>query len=72
MSRPGGVRGAIARLAENAYARLDPAQRESARRILLRLADHGDGEVGGTPARRSWPSSRSTATSGVAEVAGPC
>ena len=40
----GGVRGAIARLAENAYARLDPAQRETARRILLRLADHGDGE----------------------------
>ena len=40
----GGVRGAIARLAENAYARLDPAQRETARRILLRLADHGEGE----------------------------
>ena len=40
----GGVQGAIARLAENAYARLDPAQRETARRILLRLADHGEGE----------------------------
>ena len=41
----GGVQGAIARLAENAYARLDPAQRDTARRILLRLADHGDGEL---------------------------
>ena len=41
----GGVRGAIARLAENAYARLDPAQREAAKRILLRLAGHGEGEM---------------------------
>ena len=40
----GGVQGAIARLAENAYSRLDTAQREIARRILLRLADHGEGE----------------------------
>ena len=40
----GGVQGAIARLAENAYARLEPAHQETARRILLRLADHGDGE----------------------------
>ena len=41
----GGVQGAIARLAENAYARLEPAHQETARRILLRLADHGDGEA---------------------------
>ena len=41
----GGVRGAIARLAENAYALLDPAQREAAKRILLRLAGQGDGEM---------------------------
>ena len=40
----GGVRGAIARLAESAYARLEPAQREIARRILLRLAGQGEGE----------------------------
>ena len=40
----GGVHGAIARLAENAYARLEPAQREVARRILLRLAGQGEGE----------------------------
>jgi WD40 repeat protein/DNA-binding SARP family transcriptional activator len=39
----GGVLGAVARLAEGAYERLDPAGREAARRILLRLA--GDGGV---------------------------
>jgi WD40 repeat protein len=36
--RTGGVRGAVARLAESAYARLDREQRMVARRILLRLA----------------------------------
>jgi WD40 repeat protein/DNA-binding SARP family transcriptional activator len=41
--RTGGVRGAVARLAEAAYDRLEPAQREQARRIMLRLA--GDGGV---------------------------
>jgi WD40 repeat protein/DNA-binding SARP family transcriptional activator len=41
--RSGGVRGAVARLAEGAYERLDGAQREAARRIFLRLA--GDGGV---------------------------
>jgi WD40 repeat protein/DNA-binding SARP family transcriptional activator len=39
--RTGGVRGAVARLAEGAYQRLDPARREAARRILLRLAGEG-------------------------------
>ena len=34
----GGVRGAVARLAEAAYTRLDDEQREQARRILLRLS----------------------------------
>ena len=34
----GGVRGAVARLAEVAYTRLDREQREQARRILLRLS----------------------------------
>jgi WD40 repeat protein/DNA-binding SARP family transcriptional activator len=38
----GGVLGAVARLAEGAYERLDAPQREAARRILLRLA----GEAG--------------------------
>ena len=39
----GGVRGAVARLAEAAYTSLDEGQQERARRILLRLA--GDGDV---------------------------
>jgi WD40 repeat protein/DNA-binding SARP family transcriptional activator len=39
----GGVRGAVARLAEGSYERLDPQEREDARRLLLRLA--GDGDV---------------------------
>jgi DNA-binding SARP family transcriptional activator/WD40 repeat protein len=41
----GGVHGAVARLAENAYARLEPGQRDVARRILLRLAGEGEGEA---------------------------
>jgi WD40 repeat protein/DNA-binding SARP family transcriptional activator len=52
----GGVRGAVARLAETSYERLDARQRDDARRILLRLAGDGDvrarvpvGELNGTP-----------------------
>ena len=42
--RTGGVRGAVARLAETAYGRLDPDQQRDARRIFLRLAgDAADG-----------------------------
>jgi WD40 repeat protein len=40
--RSGGVRGAVARLAEGSYVRLDPQGREEARRLLLRLAGEGD------------------------------
>lgn len=40
--RSGGVRGAVARLAEGAFERLEPAQRLDARRLLLRLAGEGD------------------------------
>jgi WD40 repeat protein/DNA-binding SARP family transcriptional activator len=40
--RSGGVRGAIGRLAEGSYERLDPQEREDARRLLLRLAGEGD------------------------------
>ena len=40
----GGVRSAIARLAETTYAALEPGRQEVARRILLRLAGHGEGE----------------------------
>jgi WD40 repeat protein/DNA-binding SARP family transcriptional activator len=39
--RTGGVLGAVARLAEGAYERLDSSQREATRRILLRLAGEG-------------------------------
>src|SRR3954453_20725066 len=38
----GGVRGAVARLAERSYERLDPQEREDVRRLLLRLAGEGD------------------------------
>jgi WD40 repeat protein len=43
--RTGGVHGAVARLAEGAYARLDPGQRRLARAILLRLAGPGTGDA---------------------------
>ena len=55
----GGVSGALARLADSAYARLAPAEQEAARRILVRLADTGEA---GRPVRRRVP---------VAEVAAP-
>src|SRR5439155_6742937 len=41
----GGVRGAVARLAEAAYGRLDADQRAAARAILLRLAGEGEGDA---------------------------
>src|SRR3954452_25203538 len=41
----GGVHRAVARLAERTYDRLDPDQRETARRILLRLAGEGEGDA---------------------------
>jgi len=40
--RAGGVRGAVARLGEDAYSRLDDSQRTVARRVLLRLASIDD------------------------------
>jgi WD40 repeat protein/DNA-binding SARP family transcriptional activator len=40
----GGVQGAVARLAESAYQRLDVRQQRIARAILLRLAGEGEGE----------------------------
>ena len=46
----GGLHGAVARLAESAYERLDPEQRETARRILLRLAEEGEGAGADAPA----------------------
>ena len=41
--RSGGVQGAVARLAEGAYERLDPGRQLLARAILLRLAGDGGG-----------------------------
>jgi DNA-binding SARP family transcriptional activator/WD40 repeat protein len=47
----GGVHGAVARLAEETYAQLSEAERDAARRILLRLADQGPD----APVRRRVP-----------------
>jgi len=41
----GGVRGAVARLAEDVYAGLDDAQQAIARSVLLRLAGPGEGSA---------------------------
>jgi WD40 repeat protein/DNA-binding SARP family transcriptional activator len=41
----GGVHGAVARLAESAYERLDASQQRVARAILLRLAGEGGGDA---------------------------
>ncbi|MEU9796231.1 helix-turn-helix domain-containing protein [Streptomyces sparsogenes] len=49
--RAGGMRGAIAQSAEGVYARLDPSQADTARRIMLRMITPGEGNV--TDTRRS-------------------
>jgi WD40 repeat protein/DNA-binding SARP family transcriptional activator len=38
-ARSGGVQGAVARLAEDTFAELEPGQQATARRLLLRLTD---------------------------------
>ena len=43
--RTGGVRGAVARLAETAYERLSPTEAATARHILVRLAGEGEAEA---------------------------
>jgi WD40 repeat protein/DNA-binding SARP family transcriptional activator len=55
----GGVRGAVARLAERAWQQLDPDEQAVARRILLRLAGPGEGEA---VTRRRVPLDELTAT----------
>ncbi len=57
-ARSGGVQGAGARLAEDAFVQLDPAQQAEARKLLLRLAD--EDESGAIVRRRI----------GLAELAG--
>jgi WD40 repeat protein len=44
-TRSGGVQGAVARLAEDAYVGLDPSQQAIARNVLLRLAGEGEGRT---------------------------
>ena len=41
-ARSGGVQGAVARLAEDAFVRLDPGQQAEARNLMLRLADEDE------------------------------
>jgi WD40 repeat protein len=48
-ARSGGVQGAVARLAEDAYLELGPAEQDAARRLLLRLSEE---DQGGTIVRR--------------------
>jgi WD40 repeat protein/class 3 adenylate cyclase len=43
--RTGGVRGAVARLAESSYEQLSDAQKDAAHRIFLRLVATGEGET---------------------------
>jgi class 3 adenylate cyclase/WD40 repeat protein len=43
--RTGGVRGAVGRLAEASFARLEGEEQEAARSILLRLVGQGEGEA---------------------------
>ena len=50
--RAGGVKGAVARLAERAFDRLDPSRQEIARSVLVRLAQVGES---GTVERRRVP-----------------
>jgi WD40 repeat protein/class 3 adenylate cyclase len=63
----GGVRGAVARLADEAYAGLSDAEKPIVRRVLLRLAGPGEGE---NVARRRVPLSEFDAerNAGVARV----
>jgi WD40 repeat protein/DNA-binding SARP family transcriptional activator len=42
--RSGGVDASVARLADEAFGRLDPAEQDAARRILMRLAGPGRGD----------------------------
>jgi WD40 repeat protein/DNA-binding SARP family transcriptional activator len=41
----GGVRGAVARLAEDAFGRLSAGEQRAARGVMLRLADEEDGAI---------------------------
>jgi DNA-binding SARP family transcriptional activator/WD40 repeat protein len=42
-ARTGGVRGAVARIADETFDRLSPTEQDAARNLLLRLAEEGPG-----------------------------
>jgi WD40 repeat protein/class 3 adenylate cyclase len=63
--RTGGVRGAVARLAEASFGRLEGEEREVARAVLLRLVGRGDGD---SPVRRRVPVSEFDRTPAVESV----
>jgi WD40 repeat protein/class 3 adenylate cyclase len=50
--RSGGLRGAVARLAERSYQQLTDAEKQTAKSLLLRLVGSGEGD---TAVRRSVP-----------------
>jgi WD40 repeat protein/DNA-binding SARP family transcriptional activator len=60
----GGVRGAVARLAEGAYTQLDDEERQIARRVLLRLAADEEGAL----VRRRVPLSEIERLDGAKQV----
>src|SRR4029453_10318638 len=43
--RTGGVRGAVARLAESSYGQLSDSEQDAARRVFHRLVATGEGEA---------------------------
>ncbi len=63
--RMGGVRGAVTRLAETSFGRLEGEERESARAVLLRLVGQGYGD---TAVRRRVPVSEFDRTPSVEAV----
>jgi WD40 repeat protein/class 3 adenylate cyclase len=63
--RTGGVRGAVARLAEQSFGQLEGEQREAARAVLLRLVGQGEGEAA---VRRRVPESEFDRTPAVQAV----
>jgi hypothetical protein len=63
--RTGGVRGAVARLAEASFGRLQGEEREAARALLLRLVGRGEGDAA---VRRRVPVSEFDRTPAVESV----
>lgn len=63
--RTGGVRGAVARLAEASFGQLEGEEREAARALLLRLVGRGEGDAA---VRRRVPVSEFDRTPAVESV----